>query len=210
MPIEQDRRPRAADTAAAGKQRGMQPPGDRLARAYAERNVLAVAFVKMALAAGWEAGQAVDEDPRKGWSPDWRHMLCVRLPTGELLQWHVSPQALPLLSDIPPYKGPLDGPALARDGDWPLRLVCIGKLAVPKSPSTAAAGRERVKASFFGARTFRVEECGSFHAALGWLIRNRHQVVRDAKIEEPGKPAHCYTPASLNELAVRIEGRQGS
>lgn len=204
---------------------------DRLARAYAERNALAVAFVKMAVMSGWPAGRSVDHRPKNNWGPDWHHIVCVALPNGELLRWHLSPDDLPLLQGLPCYTGPNDGPTAARRGDWPsllpaaLRSNPIEKggaaaefargASAPRCgatpPPTALNTdivRRRVKASYWGPRAFRVEEFATFNAALAWLIRNRHTVVKDALIDESNKPIRLYTQTKLNELAVAMDGRR--
>lgn len=90
----------------------------RLTRAYAERNALAVAFAKTALAAGWKAGRGFDDDQAKDWAPEWRHVLYVDLPTGEQVSWHMSPAEVHLLDGLPEYTGEWDGTFLARDPVW--------------------------------------------------------------------------------------------
>lgn len=219
----------AGDRGRSQFDRGGRSNGDRLARVYAERNSLAVAFVRMANAAGWQAGRAIDHDPYKKLSDDWRHMLCVQLPGGELLQWHVAPNFVPMLEGLPEYTGPLDGQPIARHINWPDLLpanLCVQQSATfrapaaPKAPATAPGpgvamtpaqaeeyARTRVKASYWGPRAYRIEECATFNAALNWLIRNRHTVARDARIDEPGQEVRHYTRASLNELALKMEGR---
>lgn len=209
--------------------RTVQAHKDRLARAYAERNALAVAFVKMAVAIGWPAGHAIDPRPRKGWDPNWNHLVCVLLPEGHLLRWHLSPDDLPLLEGIPRYAGLTSGATAARHGDWPLLLQAAlkcsaGRWARPgggperivdeqhASPKTSSLNtedaRQRVRASYWGPRTFRVEEFATFNAALAWLIRNRHTVVKEATIEEPNAADRMYTQVRLNELAVAMEGQR--
>lgn len=90
----------------------------RLTRAYAERNALAVAFAKAALAAGWKAGRGFDDDPKKDRTPKWRHVLYVDLPTGEQVSWHMSPTEVHLLDGLPEYSGRWDGTFIARNPDW--------------------------------------------------------------------------------------------
>lgn len=88
---------------------------ERADRAYGERNALAVAFTKAALAAGWKAGQGIDNDPEKDWGPEWRHVVYVQLPDGQQVSWHMAPAQLALLQGLPEFDGQWDGTFVARD-----------------------------------------------------------------------------------------------
>lgn len=106
----------------------------RLDRAYAERNALAVAFAKAALAAGWTAGRGYDADPTKDWTPEWRHVIYVDLPDGRQVSWHLAPAQVPLLEGLPEYPGRWNGTFVARDPDWALLLpVLAGGIPAPAS-----------------------------------------------------------------------------
>jgi hypothetical protein len=92
-------------------------------KVYAERNALAVGFVKAALAAGWPAGQGQDKNfEAKGWTEEWSHVLYVQLPNGAQVSWHVAPSELHLLRGIPKFRGKWDGTFLGRDTSWPNRI----------------------------------------------------------------------------------------
>lgn len=92
--------------------------GDRLDRAYAERNALAIAFAKAALAAGWRAGRGYDDDQSKDWAPEWRHVVYVDLPDGRQVSWHMAPAEVELLDRLPQYAGEWNGEFTARDPFW--------------------------------------------------------------------------------------------
>ncbi len=92
--------------------------GDRLDRAYAERNALAIAFAKAALAAGWRAGRGYDDDQSKDWAPQWRHVVYVDLPDGRQVSWHMAPAEVELLDRLPQYAGEWNGEFTARDPSW--------------------------------------------------------------------------------------------
>lgn len=91
---------------------------DRLDRAYSERNSLVIAFVKAAVALGWNAGRGFDSDPAKQWDDDWRHVVYVELPDGRQVSWHISPAEVPFLDGLPEFKGQWDGTFVARDPLW--------------------------------------------------------------------------------------------
>ncbi len=84
---------------------------------YSERNNLAIGLAKMALLAGLKAGRGFDDDPKKDWAPEWRHIVYVDLPNGSQVSWHMSPKELPLLDSLPAYEGGWDGTFLGRE-DW--------------------------------------------------------------------------------------------
>lgn len=102
---------------------------ERLNRAYAERNALAVAFTKAAVAAGWTAGRGYDSDPAKAWDPEWRHVVYVDLPDGRQVSWHMAPEQVPLLDGLPEYPGVWDGTFVARDTDWARLLPLLAQPA---------------------------------------------------------------------------------
>jgi hypothetical protein len=95
-----------------------QGSDERLNRAYSERNALAVAFARMAGAAGWRAGRAIDADFSKGWDDDWRHVVYVDVPGVGQVSWHMAPTDVPLLEGLPIYAGEWDGTFLARRTSW--------------------------------------------------------------------------------------------
>lgn len=88
----------------------------RVNDAYAQRNALAVAFVKMALRMGWSAGRGIDG--REENDMDWRHVVYVDLPNGSQVSWHMAPDQVKLLDGLPEYGGVWNGEWTAKDVDW--------------------------------------------------------------------------------------------
>lgn len=91
---------------------------ERIDRAYAERNALAVAFCKMALAAGWPAGKGFDTSMDGGWG--W--LVYVDTPSGQV-SWHMHPDQAHLVQALPDYAGQWNGTYTARNVNWPLELL---------------------------------------------------------------------------------------
>lgn len=91
---------------------------ERLSRAYSERNALAIAFARAAIAAGWPAGRGFDADASKDWDDDWRHVIYADLPNGAQVSWHVSPDEIAMIDGLPEYGGKWDGTFVARDPSW--------------------------------------------------------------------------------------------
>lgn len=80
---------------------------------YSERNRLASAFARMALAAGFKAGKGVDPDETK-WP-----VVYVDTPNGQV-SWHIAEQDAYVLSSLPEYGGEWDGQFRSRDPMWPV------------------------------------------------------------------------------------------
>jgi len=78
---------------------------------YSERNRLAAAFARMALAAGFKAGKGVDPDETK-WP-----VVYVETPSGQV-SWHIASRDADILKGLPEYEGRWDGTWRARYADW--------------------------------------------------------------------------------------------
>jgi hypothetical protein len=76
--------------------------------AYRERNQLAAALARAAIAMGFRAGVGEHPESDKEWEPDWRTILFIDLPTGQL-SWHFHDSEWPLLAGLPRYSGNYDG-----------------------------------------------------------------------------------------------------
>jgi hypothetical protein len=77
--------------------------------AYAERNQVVALLARMALALGWRAGlRAHEPDPDPTWDADWRNVVAIDLPAGQVT-WHYHDSDRPLFASLPPYPAPWDG-----------------------------------------------------------------------------------------------------
>lgn len=76
--------------------------------AYAERNQCVAALARLALRLGWRAGTASHPAEDTAWEPDWRTLVFMDLPTGQV-SWHLHDREAPLLEGLPRYGGPWDG-----------------------------------------------------------------------------------------------------
>jgi len=76
---------------------------------YAERNRLAIAFARMAIAAGFRAG--------KGFDPGKWPVVYVETPNGQV-SWHIAESEASALEGLPEYSGEWDGSYRARDANW--------------------------------------------------------------------------------------------
>ena len=83
---------------------------------YSERNRLAAAFARMALAAGFKAGKGVDPDETK-WP-----VVYVDTPNGQV-SWHIAESDQDVLEGLPQYDGEWDGTFTAREPLWPVWLA---------------------------------------------------------------------------------------
>lgn len=82
--------------------------------AYRERNQCVALLVRMALALGWRAGVGRHADePGETWEPDWRTIIFIDLPTGQV-SWHFHDSETELLAGLPAYMGAWDGHDTAR------------------------------------------------------------------------------------------------
>ena len=104
---------------------------DSMNRAYAQRNTMAVALVRMALLLGWPAGRGVDG--REGHPVEWRQVVYVQMPGGEQVSYHIAPSEQHLLADLPEFTGDWDGNYTGTEVDWP-KYVPIGSRFMGQVP----------------------------------------------------------------------------
>ncbi len=77
--------------------------------AYRERDQIVALLARMALAAGWTSGLRRHEpDPDPAWDEDWKNVVAIDLPTGQVT-WHFHDSERPLFHSLPPYAGAWDG-----------------------------------------------------------------------------------------------------
>jgi hypothetical protein len=74
--------------------------------AYAERNRMAAALARIAIAAGGNAG--VKKTEIEGWDPAWQNCVFIDTPNGQL-SWHYHDSEADVFAGLPPYKGVWDG-----------------------------------------------------------------------------------------------------
>jgi hypothetical protein len=74
--------------------------------AYTQRAIAAIAFAHTVLALGGTAG--VGQDDRQDQAEEWRVVLYVDTPAGQL-SWHIAPADQPMLAGLPEYKGKWSG-----------------------------------------------------------------------------------------------------
>ncbi|MCP1118886.1 Lar family restriction alleviation protein [Robbsia andropogonis] len=89
---------------------------EKLNRTYSERNELAIAFTKAAIASGWNAGKGKDRN--EDLADEWRNVVYVDLPNGLQVSWHIAPSELALLEGLPEYNRSWDGTMLGRSVGW--------------------------------------------------------------------------------------------
>ncbi|MNO50337.1 hypothetical protein D3C76_407090 [compost metagenome] len=99
---------------------------DQLNELYRQRNNLAIAFCKAALAAGWRAGRGIDTSKPDG--DEWANVIYVVLPGDTQVSWHIAPSEVHLLENIPEFDGKWDGTFIARDKNW------SNLIRIPKDP----------------------------------------------------------------------------
>lgn len=94
--------------------------------AYAERNKLVVAFAKVvARLPGWTVGVALHPAEDKAWEDDWRTILFVDTPAGQL-SWHLHDSERHLLDGLPTYEGAWDGHSTEEKYRRLLEAVALG------------------------------------------------------------------------------------
>lgn len=89
----------------------------RIQECYRDRNRLAVALTRMAILAGLNAGKGKDD--HEDWDDEWRNVVYIDLPDGHQVSWHIAPDELALLEELPKYKGDWDGEFYKDDELWP-------------------------------------------------------------------------------------------
>lgn len=65
--------------------------------AYQERNRCVAAIAQLALVMGWRAGLALHPESDTTWAADWRTIVWIELPTGQVT-WHVNDSEAGLFS----------------------------------------------------------------------------------------------------------------
>lgn len=76
--------------------------------AYAERNMVVGALVALAVNQGWTVGLAIHDPMDAAWEDEWRNIVFIDLPTGQV-SWHVHDAQMSLFRSLPWYAGEWDG-----------------------------------------------------------------------------------------------------
>lgn len=84
--------------------------------AYAERNQCVALLARMAQQLGCPVVVARHPAGDKGWEADWRTLLFIELPTGQV-SWHFHDSEAPLLEDLPHGEASWDGHTTAQKYD---------------------------------------------------------------------------------------------
>lgn len=67
--------------------------------AYSERNNSVAFMAKIALIAGWKAYRALHDETDESWENDWRNILVIESPCGQL-SWHFHDSEFHLISSL--------------------------------------------------------------------------------------------------------------
>ncbi len=86
---------------------------DQKNAAYAERNRVVALLARMALALEWRAGGSLHPSADTTWEPDWRTIVFIELPTGQV-SWHFHDSERWMLIGLPRYEGAWDGHSTAQ------------------------------------------------------------------------------------------------
>lgn len=76
--------------------------------AYAERNQCVALLARMAVALGMRAGVRLHPADDAAWEADWRTIVAIDLPTGQVT-WHFHDSEGHLLAGLPSFPGEWDG-----------------------------------------------------------------------------------------------------
>ena len=95
--------------------------------AYAERNRCVVALAKLAGMLGWEYGRALHPAEDTEWEADWRNIVYIDLPTGQV-SWHFHDSESALFAAFPEYGKPWDGHTTEEKYQCLSALNCQGLL----------------------------------------------------------------------------------
>lgn len=95
--------------------------GSPLDLVYDERNRAVIALARLAKKVGWKVGVGQHDPTDAEWDPEWRTILFVDGPVGQL-SWHLHDRDIPLLAGLPTYDLPWDGHSTAEKYERLARL----------------------------------------------------------------------------------------
>lgn len=76
--------------------------------AYRERNLCVAAIARFAVAQGLVAGFGKHDETDTTWEADWRHIVFIDLPTGQV-SWHIHDSEVSHFGFLGAYDGKYDG-----------------------------------------------------------------------------------------------------
>ena len=155
---------------------------------YSERNRLAAALARMALAAGFKAGKGVDPDETK-WP-----VIYVDTPNGQV-SWHIAEADAHVLEGLPQYGEQWDGTFKARDAAWPVW---------PITNLVAAARREGIEE----AAKRLIEKYQSMVIRPDTPEAWRFSILQDLRAMAGEKP-NVITAADIDAAAIRAAAKEG-
>lgn len=121
---------------------------DQINELYRQRNNLAIAFCKAALAAGRKAGRGIDTSKDDG--DPWENVVYVVLPGDTQVSWHTAPSEVHLLDGIPEFEGNWDGAFTARNKNWPNAIPIKANVKPNESPADPCTNCLRPKSEHNG------------------------------------------------------------
>lgn len=144
--------------------------------AYSERNKVVAAFAKLALALGFRAGVGYHPLTDTAWEADWRTIVFIDLPTGQV-SWHFHDSEKPLLAGLPAYAEAWDGHTT------PQKYARLEALSVHElRAQLTEAQRERDQARAEAAVMW--EALGDASDALGDLRKTVHDFDQEGAHDE--------------------------
>ena len=81
---------------------------DQKNSAYEERNKCIALIARMAIGMGLSAGRALHEDGDEVWASDWKNVIFIDLPSGQV-SWHIHDSEVHLFKFLPVYGRTWDG-----------------------------------------------------------------------------------------------------
>ncbi len=118
--------------------------------AYSERNQVVALLARIAHELGWGAGVGLHPAEDAAWEADWRTILFIDLPTGQV-SWHFHDSECHLLEGLPPYPAAWDGHSTPEKYERVARLrrgerPAPAEPALEPSPMAKVADALRAKA----------------------------------------------------------------
>lgn len=91
---------------------------------YTERNLCVALIAQYAEWFGHKVG--IKEHEGEGWEDEWRHVLFIDLPTGQV-SWHLHDSELKNFPDIRPYPDTYDGHTTEEKYERIKKFIYLGK-----------------------------------------------------------------------------------